>query len=220
MLKPGFRALLLRLLQNTFAWYVDGKVNRGHLEVERKFSISAEERESLPLRLRELDFKPAGSVIMTDTFLPRRARGEMLRIRDEMTGGTARSVFTFKTWVSTRDGGKERQEREAQVSPLIRTLTIMLARFICAGELLSFSKERLHFEGRLADRKAVVCLDRVSGLGKFSGFYLEVELIVPLGEDVDRTRLEIFTFVQTLLGAGRVDLKQSYLDMLELCRQT
>src|SRR5579883_3520087 len=115
--KFGLRALMLTLLQNAFAWFVKNKVSKGHLEVERKFSISAMEAESLPLRLREFQFRPAGSITMTDTFLPPRQKGEMLRVRDEVTADSARSVFTLKAWVKTSDGGKERQESECEVSP-------------------------------------------------------------------------------------------------------
>lgn len=214
----GFKALLLTLLQKTFVWFVQSKVSKGHLEVERKFSISAQEAESLPLRLRELEFRPAGSITMTDTFLPPRQKGEMMRVRDEVTAASARSVFTLKAWVKTADGGKERQESECEVSPLVRTLTIMLGRFASNRDLLSFSKDRALFEGNLHGRDVVACIDRVNGLGQFSGYFMEVECIVPLGQDPSAARADIFSFVEKLLGAPREDVKRSYLEMLELSR--
>ncbi|MBX9688009.1 MAG: CYTH domain-containing protein [Candidatus Obscuribacterales bacterium] len=216
----GFRALLLVFLQNAFSWYVYRKARKGHLEVERKFSISATESESLPLRLRELEFRPTGSVTMTDTFLPPRQKGEMMRVRDEVSPGSLRSVFTLKSWVKTRDGGKERQESECEVSSLLRTLAIICARFAAQKELLSFSKERAVFEGTLNGKEMTVCIDRVSGLGKYSGHFLELEVIVPLGEEPQAARAEIFNFVETLLGSPREDVKNSYLEMLELSRQS
>lgn len=217
--RSGFRALLLLCLQNAFAWFVQKTANKGHLEVERKFSISAQEAESLPLRLREFEFRPSGSVTMSDTFLPPKAKGEMMRVRDEMTAGSARSVFTLKSWVATKGGGKERQESECEVSPLVRTLAIVIARFAGGRELLTFSKERALFEGTLGTREVVVSIDRVSGLGQYSGHFLEVECIVPLGEDPTEARSEIFNFVETLFGSPREDVKRSYLEMLELSRQ-
>lgn len=214
----GFRALLLAFLQNAFAWFVQRKAQKGHLEVERKFSISKQEAESLPLRLRELDFSPTGTVTMTDTFLPPRQRGEMMRVRDEMTAGTAHSVFTLKSWVNVAGGGKERQESECLVSPLLRTLAIIIGRFASAGELLSFSKERALFGGRLNGREFITAIDRVTGLGQYSGYFLEVECIVGLDEDPAQVRADIYGLVELALGSPREDVKRSYLEMLELSR--
>jgi len=210
---------MLVLLQNAFAWFVERKAHKGHLEVERKFSISMQEAESLPMRLREYEFRPAGSVVMTDTFLPPRQKGEMLRVRDEMIAGSVRSVFTMKSWVYGRDGNKERQESEAEVSSLVRTLAVIFGRFACGRDLLNFSKERALFDAKLNGKDVVVCLDRVNGLGKFSGHFMEVECIIPLGQDPTEARAEIFKFVETLFGSPREDIKRSYLEMLELSRQ-
>lgn len=213
------RKLLLHLIQTFFAWFVNRAAQKGHLEVERKFSISRQESESLPLRLRELDFEPCGSIRMTDTFLPARERGEMMRVRDELMGSSARSFFTLKSWVQV-SGGKERRECECEVSSFMRTIAIVLARFAAgARELLGFSKERAIFEGVISDRKYLVCIDRVSGLGKYSGHFLEIESVVPLGEDPAAVRAEIYKLVEALLGAPREDVKRSYLEMLELSRQ-
>lgn len=216
----GFRALLLIFLQNAFAWFVTKKAQKGHLEVERKFSLSAAEAEQLPLRLRELEFKPLASVTMSDTFLPPKHKGEMMRVRDEMEASSpTRSLFTLKSWVRTADGGRERQESECEVSPLLRTLAILLARFASRKELLNFSKERAVFEGILGGRTLNVSIDRVSGLGKYSGHFLEIESIVPHSEDPAQAKDEIYKFVETLFGAPREDIKRSYLEMLELSRQ-
>jgi adenylate cyclase class IV len=144
----------------------------------------------------------------------------MMRVRDEVTAGSAcRSVFTLKSWVHTADGGKERLESESVVSPLVRTMAIIIGRYATGRELLSFSKERTKYEGRLADREIEVALDRVSGLGKFSGYFLEVECVVPINEDPAGVRTEIFKFVETLFGKPREDVKNSYLEMLQLSKQ-
>ena len=217
--KSGLKSLLLIFLQNSFSWFVQHKAKKGHLEVERKFSITASESESLPLKLRELQFRPSGSVSMTDTFIPPREAGEMMRVRDEVTADSARSVFTLKSWVHTTGGGKERKESEAEVSPLLRTLAIMLARFVSPGELLSFSKDRALFEGKISGRELVVALDRVTGLGEYSGHFLEAECIVPLGEDPSKVQEIIFELVEQLFGSRREDVKRSYLDMLKLSKQ-
>ena len=219
MKTSAHKAFFLALLQNFFAWFVERKAIKGHLEVERKFSIAATEYESLPSRLTSFDFQAAGCVVMADTFLPARRQGEMLRIRVEETGGAVSSVFTLKSWVDTKGGGRERQEYEAGVSPLVRTLVVMLGRFACGGELLHFSKKRSLFDGKLDGYNVVVCLDQVGGLGRYSGHYMEIECIVPLGENPEQVRKQIFVFVEKLLGAAREDIKMSYREMLDSSRQ-
>ena len=215
----GLRAILLSLLRAALAWFVRRTASKGHLEVERKFSLTLAEAESLPIRLRELGLKPTESITMTDTFIPARKKGEMVRIRDEMTSGAARSLVTLKSWVYLPDGNKERLESEALLSPLFRTLSIIVGRYASAKELLSFSKERALFEGTVGARHMVASIDRVSGLGQYSGHFLEVESIVPLGEDPTAARNEIFKFVETLFGKPREDVQRSYMEMLELSRQ-
>lgn len=218
--RTGFKALLLIILRTVFSWFVHRAERKGHLEVERKFSITQSETESLPIRLRELGFRPSGSVTMSDTFFPPRKKGEMMRVRDEVTAGSnCRSVFTLKSWVHTDEGAKERLESESVVSPLMRTIAIIIGRYATGRELLNFSKERSLYEGKLNDLDFVVAIDRVNGLGKFSGHFLEVECIVPLGEDPAKARTEIFKFVETLFGTPREDVKKSYLEMLELSKQ-
>lgn len=213
------KALLLVLLGRFFRWFVQKKAEAAHLEVERKFIISQEEAITLPVRLREMGFKPTGTVSMKDSFLPTVAKGEMMRIRDEKVSGRSRSLVTLKTWVQTADGGKERQESESEVGMLVRTALLVFGRMVVSSDLLSFSKERSLFEGKLSAREAVVSIDRVSGLGEFSGTYLEVEMLVPLGEDPAFAKTSIFVFIEDLFGKLREDVKRSYFDMLTVSRQ-
>lgn len=215
----GFRALVLSLLRTVLSWFVYRNTNKGHMEIERKFKLSLQEAEQLPIKLRELGLKPTGSVTMTDTFVPPKRKGEMVRIRDVMSSGSASSVLTLKSWVYLKDNEKERLESETVLSPLVRTLAIIVARYANGRELLSFSKERALFEGTFNSRHVVVSIDRVSGLGQYSGHFMEVETIVPLGEDPTAARQDIFKLAENIFGNPRDEVKNSYLEMLELSRQ-
>src|SRR4030095_7504849 len=92
-------------------------------------------------------------------------------------------------------------------------------RKVNGADLLFFGKRRRHFVGRLDNLDAVVSIDSVEGLGQYSGLYLEVEVLVPLGEDVNPARQVIVSLAADLLGEEREQVKQSYMDMLKLSSQ-
>lgn len=212
------RALLVSVLQNIFGALVYRAADPAHFEVERKFQLSQEEVPGLIDRLREQGFSPAGVVIMTDTFLPPPAKGEMLRVRDEKTLGVWRTVFTRKSWQNTPDGGRERHECEREATPLLRAVVLLAARMIC-GDLPSFTKERRLYEGKVHNHDVVISVDQVSGLGKYSGHYLEVEVLVPIGGETSAARDTVYSVASRLFGQDRDDVRTSYQEMLSLYRQ-
>ena len=213
------RQTALNCLRAAFCWFVRSSPDKGHLEVERKFIISAQEAVELSERLRTFGFEFSKQVSMSDTFLPTSVAGEMMRVRNERSSGASACLVTFKQWVSTPDGGKERQETEREIGWISRSLLLFAGKLVNQGELLSFSKKRDLYLGNLAGRQAVVSIDQVEGLGKYSGFYLEVEVLVPLHEDVTKAKEQIFDLVAQLFAKARQDVKQSYMDMLIKSKQ-
>ncbi|MBY0358600.1 MAG: CYTH domain-containing protein [Candidatus Obscuribacterales bacterium] len=211
-----FRAPLLACLSAAFQILVQSRSQKKHFEVERKFRISLAEADALPLRLRELGFKPAGTVTMTDSFLPVKNKGEMMRVRDEDSGGNFHSFATFKRWVIAENGEREREEAEAEIGPFARAFILILGRMVKGQRLLSFSKERTHYERENNNAFVVATIDKVSGLGAYSGTYLEIESIVPLDEDTKAAKEGIFVLAKELFGIPRNDVQNSYFEMLEL----
>jgi adenylate cyclase class IV len=189
---------------------------KSYLEVERKFRLTKEESDCLPDKLSTLSFTAAGQVTMTDSFLPTQNAGDMMRVRKELEDEKlARTVLTLKSWVVTADGGKERKETEREITGTLAGLLLVAGRWLKGSELLSFSKHRRLFEGCLSGLEAVVSLDSVDNLGVYSGCYLEVEILVPVGADVTPARQQIAEFVSSLLGEAREPVKLSYMEMLK-----
>ena len=211
-----FQRLTAALLQVLLRALAGPSKNSTVLEVERKFRLAGDEADGLPEKLKRRGFVPAETVDMTDTFLPCPVEGDMARVRVEKHKGTTGTLLTLKTWVRTPDGGKERQETEREIGRAATLLLLFLGRKINGADLLSFGKRRRHFVGRLDNRDAVVSIDSVEGLGQYSGLYLEVEVLVPLGEDVNPARQVIVSLAADLLGEEREQVKQSYMDMLKL----
>lgn len=209
-----------RLLRSSFQFLLGVLAGQSkdqtYLEVERKFRLTEQEAERLPDELARLGFAAADAVDMIDTFLPVQQEGNMARLRVEKHKGTTRILLTLKSWVRTPDGGKERKETENQVGRLTTVFLMLAGRRINGADLLSFSKHRRQFAGTLDGRHVVVSIDHVQGLGEYSGSYLEVEILVPLGEDVNPARRQIAKLVACLLGKEREMVKLSYMEMLKL----
>lgn len=187
--------------------------SQSHLEVERKFHLFDDEQLRVPDALEARGFVATGRLTMTDTFLPAPKDGDMIRIRVESDGAITRRILTMKDWVVVA-GEKERREKEREVSLPVSLLLRIAGRLLSGTRLLAFSKTRELYEKTFDSMSVVVSVDQVSGLGSHSGWYLELEVIVPLSGNVTEARDAIAKLVVELLGEERVFVKQSYQDML------
>lgn len=194
------------------------KEKRSHFEVERKYQLSREEFDRMPSRLRALGFSKKSCATIVDTFIPAENEGDMIRVRDETLDGLTTSVVTLKQWVDVA-GSRERKERESDpIDAIARETFLALGRRLAGSELMSFSKERSAFRGYRDKRSVTVAVDLVSGLGQYSGTYLEIELIVERQEEVAEARAFVEKFAGELIGLER-EFAISYMEMLKRSRQ-
>ena len=213
-----FKSLALFILRS--APQKEANQDKAHLEVERKFRLFDGEIDDLETRLPASGFRPIGVLTMTDTFLPAMKDEDMIRIRVESEGEARRRYLTLKDWVMI-DGERERREQEGEIGLLASVVLRMVGRLVQGIKPLSFSKVRHTYSstqtdsGTGSDVQVVVAVDRVTGLGVYSGAYLEVEIIVAIGGDVKAARERIRTEVFELLGEHRDFVPRSYHDMLK-----
>ena len=153
--------------------------DKGHLEIERKFSLLRVSVQGVIERLKDEHFYFAGSVKSTDWFIPSPVRGEMLRLRREYKDGVESYMLTVKHWITTVDDSRERHERERQIRPITFFILLYLGKFVTAFKLPTFRKSRDLYSGELEGKKAVAAIDEATGLGEFSGPYLEIEVLAP-----------------------------------------
>ena len=209
-----FRMLALRCLRAIFSRCAAADEGKAHLEVELKFRIGAGEASGLPDQLRQRLFVSEGMVELSDTFLPVAVEGEMMRIRQEKDEHRSiKTLITFKQWVATATG-RTRRESERAVSPMAAIVLLVVGRMIGGSPLLGFAKKRQLYTGMVGQHQMTVAIDDVSGLGSFSGWYLEAEVIVPLSGDPVAVQDDILIFAQSLFGDKRQPEKQSYFEML------
>lgn len=214
------RSLMQKALRGFFQCLMRFAPEDTHLEVERKFRIAEAEVAAIRSRLSELLFEHFGDATLADTFLPTPVKGEMMRVRRETIDGRKNVLLTYKTWVATSDGGRERQEAEHETRPLIAALLILLGRYIKGEPLLGFSKERALYRGTYGPGEVVVSIDHVVGLGRYSGHYVEIEFMVPHAEreSAGAAKSAVYELAAKIFSEAREDVKQSYLDMLMASR--
>jgi adenylate cyclase class IV len=210
-----FRHIGLLFLRKFFSAFVRrDAASKDHYEVELKFKIDVADAEHLREVLPESGFRYTTTVEMSDTFLPAPYEGEIMRIRQEYElAGARRTVFTIKEWVKTRTG-RTRKEAESDAPSTLALIFLFAGRFLSDRALLGFSKKRELFEGKLNGNELIVSIDEVFGLGEFSGWYMEAEVLVPLDKDPADYEQPILDRVQSLLGNNRLPVKQSYREML------
>ncbi|MBX9770235.1 MAG: CYTH domain-containing protein [Candidatus Obscuribacterales bacterium] len=191
------------------------------LEVERKFRIADTVARGLPEKLLSFGFQPIGDTFMKDTFLPTESPSDMLRVREEETvkpNGALeqRIVLTAKRWMVFPDGSREREEQEEEIGLLARDGFIRLGEKITGCKLLTFSKKRSMYKGKLGEFDSVVAIDYADGLGAYSGHYMEIEVLVEINRDLTDVRQKIKDHAENLLGSEAEMETMSYMDMLRL----
>jgi predicted adenylyl cyclase CyaB len=191
------------------------------LEIERKFKITAPEALHVVEYLRGHDFKLSEDCQMSDIFLPTGADSQQLlrirsvSVRSDEDGKNPAKVLTYKTWIKTDDGGKERQEREEAIGDLAAECLVKVGRLAKDGEELpSYQKERKTYSGQCNGYSVNVSLDEVSGLGEFNGFYMEVEIIITDNAGINAAREQVYALAHEILGDKRGHHELTYLEML------
>jgi predicted adenylyl cyclase CyaB len=188
--------------------------NKDNFEVERKYPLRADEELALPERLKQMGFRHIAQVHMHDFFLPTEIDGEMRRVRDETMEDKTKHLFTHKVWVQVA-GKRERKEQEEQISPMVRELLLDFGTRLHGSKLPEFSKTREMYTREDEDmREITVAIDHVEGLGRFDGYYVEVEILVRREQDVESAREAVEKLAAELLREPR-EFAISYMEMLK-----
>ena len=164
--------------------------------------------------IKDEGFYFSGSVQSTDWFIPSPVQGELLRLRNEFTDGVGAHILTVKQWVGTTDNGREREERERTIRPITFFVLLYIAKILTGFRLPSFAKKRDLYEGQLDGKKAVVSIDDATGLGSFSGPYLEIEVLAPKHSPSKSVQLAIIQLASSIAPKA-TEVHRSYQEMLE-----
>jgi predicted adenylyl cyclase CyaB len=218
-----FTALLLVPIRNVLFRYLVRLIAKGgkgaaHLEVERKYFLGGRDLGEVRARIEEEKFSFWGQSDMTDWFLPTHLERELMRIRREKIGSEVANTLTVKRWVTTTSGTREREELERSIGPVLAAMLLITGRFLQGTALMSLRKERSVHRGSLNGRNAVISLDDARDLGRFSGPYLEVEVLADPSEDTKDIEQNILDIGSRVTAGARL-VKESYRELLDLSRQ-
>jgi predicted adenylyl cyclase CyaB len=199
-------------------WIGSGGDAVDRLEVERKYSLAQQNQKQLLEQIELAGFAYWCKAEMKDWFFATRDKGELIRIRREEVDKEAVHILTIKNWATTVDGGRERLERERRISPILSYTLLFANRVMQGRQPLTLKKTRELYKGSIGDRNAVVSIDETKDLGRFSGAYMEVEVMAEAQEETKQIEKSIEDFVVQIADSA-VLVKESYKDLLELSRQ-
>jgi adenylate cyclase class IV len=207
--------LVLRTARQIVLLIAQTTEDRGHLEIERKYSLLKVSLASIIDHLKDERFYFAGSLKTTDWFIPSPLKGEMMRLRRESKDGVDTFVLTIKKWIGTVDDGRERHEIEKAIKPKTFFALLLLGKFVTAFRLPTFKKNRDLYTGELEGKRATVAIDEAMGLGEFSGPYMEIEVLAPKNSPSKTIQAAIARLVARIAPEAD-EVKRSYQEMLEL----
>ncbi len=189
------------------------------MEVEKGIAISKTESYLLRRLLPLIGFHLAIVERITDFVVPSSGdKTERMRvIRSKLKDGS-RKVHYFQCRkshpITGGPGQHARDENEHQVKRTTAAAFVLTA-IKQRKELIPFyNKKRLTFKGEYKGFAVSIALDHAQELGCFSGFYMEIEVILPHGsEHVGDCLAAIDMLIRELLNEKR-PLKISYRKML------
>lgn len=158
-----------------------------HFEVEKGYRLRRSEYTVLKELLPTIGFAFQKKSHITDFVVPtkgkttRRMRIENVKTAADGTTGV-KCIKGFKNHpIKGRAGRNVRFENEHVVSPK-HVLTFILSVMSKLGAPIPYyTKTRLHYQGVYDGLEITITLDRARGLHRFSGRYIEIETLLPLG---------------------------------------
>ncbi len=191
-----------------------------HLETEKGFRITKSEYNLLTRLLPLIGFSFINKSRLTDFLVPTTGettkRMRIERILKSASGELGlHCIRCSKSHPIAGAAGKNvRREVEKHVTPMVALSFILRAIERHGAPIPYYTKKRSHFQGVYEGYPITIALDKAVGLGRFSGYYMEIETILPMGsEDVSQALSVIDALAKSLLNEKRA-AKISYRKML------
>lgn len=188
------------------------------LEIERKYRLANQQKAKIESYLQANGFKPASKYKLTDTLLPVTSDGHNLRLRVQTSEDNEKEscLLTFKEMIESGNGKVERLEQEEEIGPVAKHALLYLAKQVCESPL-SYTKQRSEYKGQFKGSTISIVFDQVDDLGRFSGLYMEVEVMVSSIDLAKSANNLLDSFVQQLPDCDSLELELlSFRQMVQL----
>lgn len=170
-------------------------------EIEVKYAIHGKKVNDIFDALMDLGFRHKATYDLVDMWLPPKEEKESLRVREQIQGGV-RKYFLSSKKTHVKDGGiKNKCEAESRIDEFTRQVLIGLA-LRMRSTLPVVRKTRYTWKGKVGGREYTVAIDEVVDLGRFSGFYFEVETLVPLNTNDPKAMDDVKRMAAKILEAA------------------
>jgi CHAD domain-containing protein/adenylate cyclase class IV len=173
----------------------------GALELEHKFRLV--NWLDIEAKLKALHFRVGGPILQTDHYLEVLSANTYLRLRREVIGNQVRYLLCHK------DQGPEGTRRAVEEPISAFAYEALLAR---SGSCPTLHKQHQRWGGFFEQVPFVISVDRIEGIGEYSGEYLELEVMVPDPTLLSTAQSSLERFSEHLGLTVRIE--QSYVAML------
>ena len=186
-----------------------------NLEIERKFSLAGVDIDEVKSLLIKLGFNFIETITITDYFLEPFDSFDLVRLRNQC-GQDKIFFLTLKSWIKSGPNSKERLELEEVLSPNVARVLTQLV--LGDSNVLRYTKTRDVFTNVLSQKTVTVCFDNVLDLGRYSGNYLEIEILAESVDDIDSATAIIHKLALDLLSDKLQAVELSFSEMLKRAR--
>ncbi len=174
-------------------------------EIEVKYKVQKDKVEKIIASLEKLGFTFKSTTKVMDKWLP--IGKEWIRLREEkkINGGSKHQIASKKT--IEKDGGlKNKCEAESDINKFTSSVLLNLAKQIRRA-LPTVHKTRTTFAATINGRKYTAVIDHVEKLGKFNGYYFELETLVPFKVDDPTAKSDVKKLASKLLSLAYKGVK-------------
>jgi adenylate cyclase class IV len=168
-------------------------------EIEMKYKVQANKVQNFIAALKQLGFKKKSENELVDRWLP---NGKAwLRLRKQTKNGKSTYEIASKKTVEKNDGIKNKCEAEKRIKKS-RALYLLRTAKQIRRALPTVHKTRTSWTVTINGRKYTAVIDKVKKLGKFNGFYFELETLVPFDVDDPRAKSDVKKLAAKIMNAA------------------
>lgn len=166
-------------------------------EIEVKYNLQSDKVEKIAEVLLKLGFTFKSKAKLIDRWLPTGTR-----LREQKTASKESKYEIAKKKTIKKDGGlKNKCENEKKIDTFIKTELLSLAHSTRRA-LPTVTKTRTSWTVTIKGRDYTAVIDRVTKLGKFNGFYFELETLVPFDVDDPTAEADVEALATKILAAA------------------
>lgn len=173
-------------------------------EIEVKYKVKADKVENIKAALKQLGFTHKSTAKIVDRWLPNGKKWLRLRQQNKIVNnklGPTKFEAGIKKTIARKGGIKNKCENESEEPYfIVRHMLDTAKRYRQA--VPTVRKTRTSWTVVINKRKYTAVIDHVYKLGRFNGFYFELETLVPFNVDDPSAKSDVKKLAAKILTAA------------------